>query len=144
MNYIIFVGIAEYSICQSPCSINHTYSSTERQFTLDATIIFINSGTECCDENLSSSVWTVKPNPGTAVGSHKISRNNSNSFPLPGINISVQTSNDLTSNIAIVNIINATTMFQIVHEIHTDVDGENGGQLALTFNFNYTKGEWEI
>ena len=142
MKYIIFVGIAEYSICESrSCSINHTYSPTAKHFTLDATIVFMNSGTECCDENLSSSVWTVKPNPGTADGSHEISRNNSNSFFPPGIDISVQTSNDLTSNIAMVNITTATTMFQIVHEIHTDVDGENGGQLALTFNFNYTKGE---
>ena len=140
MNYIIFVGIAEYSNCPDlSCSINHTYSPSDRQFILNATIIFINSGVECCNEDLTISVWTVKPNPGTTEGSSIISRDNSKIIFPPGINITVRTSNDLTSNIAMVNIINATTMFQIVHTIHTVIDGTNARQLTLTFNFNYSE-----
>ena len=142
MNYIIFAGIAEYSNCpEPPCFINHTYSPSDRQFILNATIIFINSGVECCNENLSISVWTVKPTPDTTVNSTEVSRNNSKTISPPGINIAVQTSNDLTSNIAMVNITNANTAFQIVHMIHRDVVGGNSLQLILTFNFNYTGGK---
>ena len=130
--------LAEYAICKQQCPVDYNYDSYS-QFTLNATIVF-NSGAECCNENLSDSIWMIKEIPSNnLIG--EISGNNSEPITPPGIDISVKTSNDLTTNIARVNITSANSRFRIVHEIHPDIDGENGRMIAVTFNFNYTQGE---
>ena len=132
--------VADYAICQQQqCPVDYDYDCKNSQFTLDATIVF-NSGTECCNENLTDSSWLIKEIPSYKF-IDEIRGNISKSITSLGIDISVETSNDLTSNIARVNITSANTKFQIVHEIHPDIDGENGRLIAVTFNFNYAQGE---
>ena len=63
------------------------------------------------------------------------------SIPRLGINISAETSTDNVTSIARVNITSATSTFRIIHEIHPNIDGEDGRMITATFNFNYTQGE---
>ena len=135
------VGIAQYSICTSDpyaCPQNFTYNSNStNQFILNATIIFIGSGMSCCREGVSNPVWTVITNPGDSgqpVENCKV-------IDPPGINICTETSPDFFINIARVSISGATTTFQIMHSIYTDIDGELHLERSIIFNFHYLESE---
>ena len=140
---LFYTGLARYSICQNEpqnCSEDHTYDATlNKEFTLNATIVFVNSGTDGCTENLLDSEWEVVVPPGDKDNS-RIVRNNGTVNP-PGINITITTNDGFRSNIAIVIIENATKPFQIVHLLHTDIDDGDSDQISVTFNFNYTESE---
>ena len=135
--------LAQYDICKNsdpPCFMDYNYSYYS-EYTLNATIVF-NSGTECCNENLTDSIWLVKNVSGdmeTLIG--EVRDNNFKLIPQLGINISVETSTDNVINIARVNIINATSTFQIIHEINRNIDGADGIMISAMFNFNYTQGK---
>ena len=140
---LFYTGLARYSICQNEpqnCSEDHIYDSTlNRKFTLNATIVFVNSGTDGCTESLLDPEWEVIVPPGNKDNSH-IVRNNESVYP-PGIGITITTNNGFRSNIAIVIIENATKPFQIMHLLHTDIDDGDSDQISVIFNFNYTESE---
>ena len=141
---LFYAGLARFSMCQNEpenCSENHTYDSTlNREFTLNATIVFVNSGTDGCTENLSDPEWEVIVPPGNSDGGH-IVRSNGTVNP-PGIGITITTANGFRSNIATVIIQSANETFQIVHLLHTNIEEDgDSGQIKVTFNFNYTESE---
>ena len=142
---LFYTGLARYSICQNEpqnCSEDHTYDSTlNTEFTLNATIVFDNSGTDGCTENLLDSEWEVVVPPGNKDNSHIVRNNVTVAIDPPGIRINITTTNGFRSNIAIVIIKNATKPFQIVHLLHTDIDDGDSDQISVTFNFNYTESE---
>ena len=138
---LFFTGIAQYSICTSDpyaCTQNFTYnSSSNGQFILNATIIFIGSGMDCCHEGVSNPVWTVITHPGDIGQQVEDSR----VFDPPGIDICTETNPDFITNIARVRINDAYTTFQIMHSFYADVDGEHHQQRYVIFNFYYYKGK---
>ena len=134
---MLFCIGAQYSICTNElyaCSQDFIYNSNSR-FTLNATIILIKSGINCC--NVSDPVWTVIPNlghPGQQVTDSRV-------LDPPGIDICTETSTDLIINIATVRIKNANTTFQIMHSFYTGTDGEHRQHRSVIFNFYFLKGE---
>ena len=140
---LFYTGLARYSMCRNDprnCSENYFYDSTlNRDFILNATIVFVNSGTDGFTENLLDSEWEVIVPPGN-IDNSIIVRRNGSVDPL-GIRIIITTADNFRSNIAMVNIEKANVSFQIVHLLHTNIDDGDSGQISITFNFNYTKGE---
>ena len=133
-------GIAQYSICTSSpfCRQNFAYdSNSASQFILNATIIFIGSGKNCCHEGVSDPVWTVI----THLGDSGQPVENCRLFDPPGIDICTESSSDFITNIARVNISGANTTFRIVHSIYADIDGEHRLQRSVMFNFYYPASE---
>ena len=142
---LFYTGLARYSMCRNDprnCSENYIYDSTlNNDFILNATIVFVNSGTDGFTENLLDSEWEVLVPPGN-VSSSQIFINNGEYMVNPlGIKIIINTTNNFSSNIATVIIESANEPFQIVHLLHTNIDDGDSGQISATFNFNYTKGE---
>ena len=134
-------GIAQYSICTShpyACPQNFTYySNSARKFTLNATIIFIGSGMDCCHEGISDPVWTVFTHPGDSGQQVE----NCRVYNPPGIDICTETSPDFITNTAAVNITGANTTFQIMHSFYSDIDGEYHQKRSIIFNFYYSESE---
>ena len=132
-------------MCQSDpenCSENFIYDSTSKiVFTLNATIVFVNGGTDGFTENLLDSEWEVIVPPGNVSSSQIFISNGEHIVNPPGINININSTDDLRSNIVVVTIEDASEPFQIVHLLHTNTDDGDSGQISATFNFNYTKGE---
>lgn len=120
-----------------------TYNSNSN-FILNANIFFINPGTPCCNEGLFTPVWTVKPNLGNFIGGKDVITPPEH-FPDPGINVlMVNSSHDLVSNIAMVEISGANTSFQILHIMHTNItnpDSNDLSQISIVFNFSFVPGE---
>ena len=124
------------------CSENFIYDSTpKRVFTLNATIVFVNGGTDGFTENLLDSEWEVLVPSGDISSSRIFINNGEYVVNPPGINITINTTGGLRSNIVIVTIESASEPFQIVHLLHTNTDDGDSGQISATFNFNYTEGE---
>ena len=59
----------------------------------------------------------------------------------PGIRVTIETSDESATNVATVTIISANDSFQIMHLIHTNIDGGDGQQISIIFDFNYIEGE---
>ena len=136
--------LAEYGICQNgpqDCRQNFIYSTSTTRFELNASIVFDNCGNldNCCNEGLADPEWLVIVPPGQ-IGSGTEVTNLMVSYS-PGINITIETSEDLVTSIATLNITNANVPFEIMHLIHTNVDGQDGEQRTIIFNFNYTESE---
>ena len=119
------------------CSEVYYYDSeSNRKFTLNATVVFVNSGTDGCTENLLDSEWSVIVPPGN-INNSLILKNNG-SVNTPGIRIIINTNDNFRSNIATVIIDSANEPFQIMHLLHTNIDDGDSDQISVTFNFNYT------
>lgn len=124
---------------EEECRINYSYSTSEIQFRLNASIEFENSDIDCCNEGLTDPEWLVIVPPDDIGNAVEVTSRRV--FYPPGISITTNISDDFVANMATLTIVNASEPFEIKHLIHTNVDNRDGRQRFIIFHFNYTESE---